>query len=88
MTVMAGGEDLLDGHASPLPGGTLGPETLDLRSPGVSVLRYGGNQMGNRLAMTRDRNALTAFHSAQELGKVSLGFGCLHTAHLKLNRLI
>lgn len=87
MTVMAGGEDLLDGHAGPLPGGTLGPETLDRRPAGVSVLPYGGNQMGNRLAMTRDCNALTALHRAQELGKMSLGFGCLHTTHRKNDRL-
>ena len=84
---MAGGEDLLDGHAGALPGGTLGQETLDGRPAGVTVLRPGGNQMGDRPAMTGDRNSLTAFHCAQELGKMSLGFGCLHTSHLEINRL-
>ena len=61
------------------------PETLDRRPARVPALRCGGNQMGDRLAMTGDRNALAALHRAQELGKMSLGFGCLHTPHLEIN---
>ena len=83
--VMAGGEDLFDGHSGALPGGTPGPETLDGRPSGVSVLGPDRNQAGDRLAMTGDCNALAALHRAQELCEMSLGFGCLHTAHGEFN---
>ena len=86
MPLVAGREKLLDGHVNASPRCAPRLEALDCCLASIAVLLPGRNHVGNRFAVTGNRDCFTALNRAQELCKMGLGFGGLDFSH-DINRL-
>ena len=81
MTFVAPCQNFIKGYPRRLPPRTLLKETVDGLLPARTLSFFGWDQVGNGLAVARDRYCFAAFDCLEELGEQSLGLRSLYFAH-------
>lgn len=76
------GQDLGTRHSSRLPLRAGLHEPIHRLPPAGALADGHWSEMGNRRAMTCDRNGFAGLNLAQDLGQMRLGIGCSHFTHV------
>ena len=85
MPFVARRDHLLHGHPGLPPAAAQGAEPFHRLAPGLRLRSWCRNEMGDRPAVTSDREALSPLDGAEELGKMRLGLGCLDLLHVRIH---
>ena len=81
---MARGKDLIRSEGNGPPASAALTELFNRRLSIGTVLTCGGNQVGNRLAVSGDGNGFPTLNYPEKFRQASLSFRCLNFTHFNI----